>query len=61
MGAPPRNYQAPPLDEYMNDDQAPSNPPPLTDGDIRAAFLHMDQAISTQAQASTTQAQAMTA
>ena len=44
----------------MNDDQAPENPHPLTDGDIRDYFLQMGQAITTQAQAATTKAQAMT-
>ena len=57
--APPRGNQVPPLEEVPNDDQAPVNPPPLTDGDIRVAFLQMDQAITTQAQTFTTQDQAM--
>ncbi|TMW99834.1 hypothetical protein EJD97_001873 [Solanum chilense] len=60
-GAPPRGNQVPPLEEDVNDDQASVNPPPLTDGDIRAALLHMAQAITTQVQAVLTQAQAMTA
>ncbi|TMW89238.1 hypothetical protein EJD97_017461, partial [Solanum chilense] len=42
------------------DEQAPVNPPPLTDENIRVALFQMVQAITTQAQASTTQAQAMT-
>ena len=33
---------------------------PLTDGDIRDAFLQMSKSITTQAQAVTTQAQDMT-
>ena len=32
---------SPPLDEDMNDDQAPVNPTPLTDGHIRFSFVHM--------------------
>ena len=48
-GAPPRGNQVPPLEEIVNDDQAPINPPPLTDGDIRVAFIQMAQAITTQA------------
>ena len=35
------------------------NPPPLADGDIRAAFLQMSQAITFQAQADINQSQAM--
>ena len=46
--------------EDVNDDQAPVNPPPLTDENIRAYLSQMAKAITTQAQASTTQAQAMT-
>ena len=60
-GAPPRGYQVPPLQEDANDVQAPVNPPPLTDGEIRASFLQIVEAITTQAQYVTTQAQAMTA
>ena len=57
----PVEIKVPPLDEVANDDQAPTNPPTMMDGDIRDAFLQMDQAITTQAQVITTQAQAMTA
>ncbi|TMX03215.1 hypothetical protein EJD97_017548, partial [Solanum chilense] len=56
---PPRGNQDPPFEEVCNDDQAPSNLLALSDGDIRAAFLQMAQAITTQAQVVTTQAQAM--
>ena len=45
----------------MNDDQAPINPPPLTDEAIRAAHFQTNQAIIIQAQTATTQSQAMTA
>ena len=55
-GVPPWDNQVPPLEEISNDDQALVNPPPLTDGDLREAFLQMDQDITTQSQAVTTQA-----
>ena len=40
----------------MNDDQAPINPPPLTDEAIRAALFQMSQDITTQAKAMVAQA-----
>ena len=46
--------------EDENNDQASVNPPFLTDGDTRAAFLQLSQYITTQEQAATTQAQDMT-
>ena len=52
---PPRGNQVPPLEEVPNDDQAPVNPPPLTDGDIRAALFQMSEAITTQEQVVTTE------
>ena len=58
-GAPPLGNKVPPLEEDVNDDHAPVNPPPLIDGDIRDDLLNMSQAFTTQAQAVTTQAQAM--
>ena len=57
---PRSSDQVPPLDEDMNDDQALVNFP-LTDVDIRDTLFHMDKAITTQTQDTTTQAQAMTA
>ena len=48
-GVPPRCNQVPPLEEVAYDNQAPINPPPLKDGEIRAAFLRKAQAITTQA------------
>ena len=59
-GAPPRGNQVPPLEEDVNDDQGPVNPPPLTKGDIRDSLLQMSQSITTPTKAVTTQAQAMT-
>ena len=51
MGATPQGNQVPPLEQDVNDDQAPVDPPHLTDGVISAALLQMDQAVTTQAQA----------
>ena len=45
----------------MNDDQALVNTPSLTDKNIRSALFQMSQFIYTQAQASTTQSQSITA
>ena len=61
MGAPLRGDQVAPFDEDMIDNQALVNPSLLTDGDIRDAFLHMAQYITTTAQSNTTQSQAMIA
>ena len=60
VGAPPRGNRVPPLKEEVNDDQAPVNPPPLIDSDIRSALLQMSQTITTQAHVVSTQAYAMT-
>ena len=60
-GLPSRGNQDPPLEEVVNDDRALSNPPALSDGDLRVVLLQMAHAISTQAQALTIQAQNMTA
>ena len=59
-GVSSRVDQVPILEENVNNDQAPVNPPPFTDENIRAVILQMVQAITTQEQAATTQAQAMT-
>ena len=61
VGALPRGDQVPPLEEDVNDDQAPVNRPPLTDENIRAALFQMAKAITTQAKSATTQDQAMMA
>ena len=37
--APPRDDQAPSLEEDANVNQALVNPPPLMDGDIRASLI----------------------
>ena len=54
-GVPPRSDQVPLLEKDMNDEHTLVNPLPLMDGDIRVAFLHMAEAITTQTQVSTTQ------
>ena len=48
-GAPPRGEKVPLLEEDANVDQAPVNPPPLTDGDIRASLIQLAQAATVQA------------
>ena len=40
-GALPLGDQVPHLEEHVNDDQAPVNPPPLTDGAIQAFLFQM--------------------
>ena len=47
-GVPPRGDQVPPLEEGVNDDQAPANPPPLTNDNISSTFIQMSQDITTQ-------------
>ena len=54
-GAPPRGEQVPPLEEDANMEQAPDNSPPLTNGDIRVAFIQLAQAYIVQSQAMTAQ------
>ena len=48
-GAPPRGDQVPPLKEDANVDQALVNPPPLTDGDIRASLIQLAESSIVQA------------
>ena len=48
-GVPPHGNQDPPLEEVANDDKALVNHPPLIDGDIKAAYLQMAHAFTTQA------------
>ena len=55
-GAPLRGEQVPTLEEHDNVDQAPVNPPPLMDEDIRAPLIRLDQAATIQAQAMIAQA-----
>ena len=45
-GVPLRGDQVPPLEEDVNDDQGPVDPP-LTNGATRFDFFQMDIAIST--------------
>ena len=60
-GVPPSGDKVPPIEEDVNDDQAPVNPPPMTGENIRDALSQKAQAITTQAQFATTQAQTMKA
>ena len=54
-GALARGEKVPSLDEDVNVEQEPLDPPPLTDKNIRTSLLQMAQAITTEAQAATTQ------
>ena len=60
-GVPPHGDQVPFIEKDINVDQAPVNPSPLIDDIIRANLFKMAQAITTQAQSATIQAQAMMA
>ena len=55
-GAYPHGDQVPLIEEGMNDDQDPVNPPPLTDGDIRSSLFQLAPAVTAQAQAMKAQA-----
>ena len=46
VGASPCSEQVPPLEEDTNVDQAPVNPPPLTDGYIRVDLIQLAQAFT---------------
>ena len=59
MEAPPHDDQVPPLGENSNVDQAPANPPTMTEVEMRNIISQMAQSMTTQAQAATVQAQAM--
>ena len=48
MGVPPSGDQVPPLEEDVNDYQAPANPSHLTDENKRAALLKISQAMMSQ-------------
>ena len=60
-GAPPPDYQAPPLEDNANVDQASVNPPPMTEAEMRSILAQMAQAMTTQAQGTMVQAQDMMA
>ena len=49
-GVPPCSDQVPHLEEDVNNDQAPVNPPPMTDEDIRSSLFLLTKYITTQAQ-----------
>ena len=48
-GVPPRRDQVPLLEDDVNDDKAPLNPPLLTDENKRVDVFQMSQPITTQA------------
>ena len=49
VGDPPHDEQVPPLEENANVDQAPANPPPMTEEEMRGVLAQMAQAMTTQA------------
>ena len=59
--APPCDEQVPPLEENANVDQTPTKAPSMMEADMRAILSQMSQAMTTQAQDATVQAQSMTA
>ncbi|TMX05058.1 hypothetical protein EJD97_002721 [Solanum chilense] len=60
VGDPLHDEQVPPLEANANVDQAPANPPPMTEVEMRGILDQIAQAMTTQAQAAIVQAQAMT-
>ena len=48
VGDSPHNEQVPPHKVNSNVDQAPANPPPITEARIRAIIAQMSQAMTTQ-------------
>ena len=58
--SPPHDEKVPPLMENANVDQAWTNPPTMTEAELRSFLFQMAQHMTTQAQAATVQAQAMT-
>ena len=61
VGALPHGEQVPPLEENANVNQAPANPPPMMEAEMRDILDQMAQSMTTQAQVATVQAPAMTA
>ena len=57
----PNNEQVPPLEENVNGNQAPANPSPMTEAVMRSILAQIAQAINTESQATSVQAQFMTA
>ena len=60
VGAPPHVDQVPPLEENFNVDQAPANPQPMTEADMRDIISQMEKSITTQVQAVKVKVQAIT-
>ena len=48
MGVPPRDEKVPPLEENINIDQASTNPPPMTEVEMRVILVQMVQGMTTQ-------------
>ena len=57
---PPRGDQVPTLEEVIVDNQAPANPPPMTEAQMRDIISQMSQTMTNQAHAAIVQDQAMT-
>ena len=47
VGAPPHDEQVPLLEENANVEQAPTNPPPITDVEMRDILAKMAKAMAT--------------
>ena len=48
-GAPPYDKQVPPFEEDVKVEQTPTNPPPMTEVEMRTILVRMAQAMTTQA------------
>ena len=59
--APPKVNQVPQLEKVAMGCEVPVIPPPMMDGEIRADFLNLSQAMTSQANDVTSQVQAITA
>ena len=59
--APPQDNQVPPLEGVVMGEQVAVVPPLMTDGEIRADFINLAQAMTSQANSITFQVQDMTA
>ena len=58
--ASPQENEVPQIEQYPINGQIPVVPPPMTDGEIRAAFINLSQAITSKANNVTSQVQVMT-
>ena len=46
-GVPPQGNQCPPQEHAREGDRAPTNPPAITDGEIRLSFIKFAQGMTT--------------